>query len=69
MSVSRRQYRAISEIDLIKMAHTSELARQAVDRLYDLKQQGKHPEIQYSRANGFRVFDPNDEFLDRLKRR
>ncbi|KAF0212701.1 MAG: hypothetical protein FD139_160 [Methylocystaceae bacterium] len=53
-SLQRRQ---ISDLELIKLAHTDARAKLALDSFYELSKRGKRPEIWFSELNGYDVFD------------
>ena len=55
----RKQVIALTELQLIKRAHSDDDAAKALDRYYEIEKAGGRPEIRYSEFNGYRVIDLN----------
>ncbi len=58
--LKKTDYREMTFTDLAKAAHSSQDAWRALERFNQLTEAGKHPVIQYSQFNGWRVRDPYD---------
>ena len=63
---SRTKIRVLTEMQLVKRAHTSSAARGALKRYKTIEEKGGKPVITYSEFNGYRVFD-DLEIMTRLQ--
>ena len=57
---SRKQAIALTELQLIKRAHSDDDAAKALDRYYEIEKAGGTPIIRFSKFNGYSVIDRDD---------
>jgi hypothetical protein len=54
---SSKKTRFLTEMELIKHAHSDHAAAEALNRCDEIRARGRKPVITYSDFNGYRVFD------------
>lgn len=57
MASKSKQIVVLTEIQLLKRAHSDPDAAKELDRYYEIEKAGGNPEIRYSEFNGYRVID------------